>query len=132
MNESESEAVTEHQGPGRDRRGFSAGDGAVAAAWFALAILARLPFVLRAEGVLDHDQSVVGLMALDIAAGRRFPIFFDGQRYMSAVEGYVAAAFTLLLGTRGARRASSPVRAFCLLRDSSRRWRRCSGALLPW
>ena len=46
----------------------------------------------RIEGVLDHDQSIVGLMALDIAAGRRWPIFFDGQRYMGAVEPYVAAA----------------------------------------
>ena len=42
----------------------------------------------RIEGALDHDQSVVGLMALDIAAGRRWPVFFDGQRYMGALEPY--------------------------------------------
>lgn len=37
-------------------------------------------------------------MALDIAAGRRFPVFFDGQRYMGAVEGYVAAVFVSVFG----------------------------------
>jgi hypothetical protein len=70
----------------------------IAGGWFALAMLARAPFVARIEGALDHDQSVVGLMALDIAAGRRFPIFFDGQRYMGAVEAYVASAFVRVLG----------------------------------
>ena len=103
VNESESEAVTEHQGPGRDRRGFSAGDGAVAAAWFAAG---------------DSGAAAVRSACRGCARSRpvgRWPdgpryrgraaisIFFDGQRYMSAVEGYVAAAFTLLLGTRGAR-----------------------------
>jgi hypothetical protein len=63
-----------------------------------LAIAARGPLVARVEGVLDHDQSVVGLMALDIAEGRRWPIFFDGQRYMGAVEAYLAAAFVAVLG----------------------------------
>lgn len=69
-----------------------------AVAWGTIAVVARAPFVWRAEGMLDHDQSVVGLMALDVAAGRRFPIFFDGQRYMGAVEPYIAAAFVRLLG----------------------------------
>jgi hypothetical protein len=63
-----------------------------------MALAARAPFVARIEGVLDHDQSIVGLMALDIAALRRFPIFFDGQRYMGAVEPYVAAALVALFG----------------------------------
>jgi hypothetical protein len=63
-----------------------------------LALAARWPLVARIEGALDHDQSVVGLMALDIAAGRRFPIFFDGQRYMGAIEPYVAAGFVRVFG----------------------------------
>ena len=66
--------------------------------WFVLALAARAPFVARIEGILDHDQSIVGLMALDIAAGRRFPIFFDGQRYMGAVEPYVAGLLVALFG----------------------------------
>jgi hypothetical protein len=63
-----------------------------------LALAARAPFVARIEGILDHDQSIVGLMALDIAAGRRFPIFFDGQRYMGAVEPFVAGLAVALFG----------------------------------
>ena len=71
--------------------------------------------VPRAERrALDHDQSVVGLMALDIAAGRRFPIFFDGQRYMGAVEAYVAAAFTRVLGHAPPSVALAPVLFFGL------------------
>jgi hypothetical protein len=78
--------------------GWTRGDTASALGWFALALVARAPLVARIEGVLDHDQSIVGLMALDIAAGRRFPIFFDGQRYMGAVEPYVAALLVALFG----------------------------------
>ena len=66
--------------------------------WALVAIAAKAPFVARIEGALDHDQSVVGLMALDIAAGRRLPIFFDGQRYMGAIEAYLAAASVLIFG----------------------------------
>ncbi len=49
--------------------------------------------------MLDDDQAVVGLMALDIHHGQRWPIFFDGQRYMGAIEAYVAAGFECLFGT---------------------------------
>jgi hypothetical protein len=70
--------------------------------------------VARIEGVLDHDQSIVGLMALDIAAGRRWPIFFDGQRYMGAVEAYLAAAFVGMFGHSPAMVALSPLVFFGL------------------
>ena len=79
-------------------RGWTGSDSAWTVGWFALALAARAPFVARIEGILDHDQSIVGLMALDIAAGRRFPIFFDGQRYMGAVEPYVAGLLVALFG----------------------------------
>jgi hypothetical protein len=82
----------------RNLEGWTRADTACALGWFALALAARAPFVARIEGVLDHDQSIVGLMALDIAALRRFPIFFDGQRYMGAVEPYVAALLVRLFG----------------------------------
>lgn len=94
--------------------GWSASDSLLTAAWCAAAVLARLPFVARIEGALDHDQSVVGLMALDIAAGRRFPIFFDGQRYMGAVEPYAAAAFVRAFGHTPAIVALAPLTAFGL------------------
>src|SRR5262249_9173863 len=77
-------------------------------------IVARLPMVARVEGIHDHDQGVVGLMALDIAAGRRWPVFFDGQRYMGAVEANVAALFTLVLGHRPAVVALAPTLFFGL------------------
>jgi hypothetical protein len=77
-------------------------------------MVARAPFVARIEGALDHDQSVVGLMALDIAAGRRFPIFFDGQRYMGAVEAYLAAGFVSLFGHTPEVVALAPLLAFGL------------------
>ncbi len=76
------------------------------------AILARAPMAARVEGVLDHDQSIVGLMALDIAALRRWPIFFDGQRYMGALEAYVAGLFVALFGHSPVTVALSPLLFF--------------------
>jgi len=86
----------------------------LAAGWFVVAVLARAPLVARIEGVLDHDQSVVGLMALDVAAGRRWPIFFDGQRYMGAVEAYAAAVCVRLGGHSPAVVAVAPLLFFGL------------------
>ncbi len=93
---------------------WSRADSARASLWFVAALLARGPLVARIEGVLDHDQSVVGLMALDIASGRRLPIFFDGQRYMGAVEAYVAAGFVGLFGHSPSVVALAPLLAFGL------------------
>ncbi len=73
-------------------------DTAWTLAWMLIGLLARAPLLARIEGALDHDQSIVGLMALDIAAGERWPVFFDGQRYMGAVEPYTAAALVRLFG----------------------------------
>jgi hypothetical protein len=77
---------------------WSAADTRWTAGWMIFGLAARAPLVARIDGILDHDQSIVGLMALDIAAGRRLPIFFDGQRYMGAIEAYVAAAFVAMFG----------------------------------
>src|SRR5436190_2165087 len=77
---------------------WSTRDGGCALAWMAAAIAARALLVGRIEGALDHDLSVVGLMALDIAAGRRWPVFFDGKRYMGALESYTAASFVAAFG----------------------------------
>ena len=95
---------------GRDRRG----DLAWAALWMIAALAARAPLAARIEGLLDHDQAIVGLMALDIAEGRRLPIFFDGQRYMGAVEAYVAAGLVAVLGHAPAVIALAPTLAFGL------------------
>lgn len=52
----------------------------------------RWPLIERGETLLHPDEAVVGIMAQDIAAGRSFPIYFYGQRYMGALEAYVVAA----------------------------------------
>ena len=93
---------------------WSRGDTVWALSWFGIAILARAPLAARVEGVLDHDQSIVGLMALDIAAGRRWPIFFDGQRYMGAIEPYVAALLVKLFGHSPSVVAMAPLLFFGL------------------
>ena len=93
---------------------WTRGDWVRTAAWLVVAFAARGALAARIEGVLDDDQSVVGLMALDIAAGRRLPIFFDGQRYMGAVEAYVAAVFEWLLGHSPAVVALAPTLFFAL------------------
>ena len=48
-------------------------DTLAALGWFVLAIVARSLRLSRVENVLDHDQAIVGLMALDISEGRRWP-----------------------------------------------------------
>jgi hypothetical protein len=52
----------------------------------------RLLLLLTAENRLDADESVVGLMALDILEGRSFPMFFYGGAYNGggAWEAYLA------------------------------------------
>jgi hypothetical protein len=64
----------------------------LAVALFAAALLARAPFIARGETLLHSDEAIVGIMAQDIAEGRRWPIYFYGQRYMGALEAYVIAA----------------------------------------
>jgi hypothetical protein len=84
------------------------------AGWFLIALTLRGFLTARVEGVMDDDQSVVGLMALDIAHGRRWPIFFDGQRYMGALEAYVAAVFVKLFGHSPQTIAFAPTLAIAL------------------
>lgn len=91
------------------------GEGVRAAGWMFAAFLLRALLAARIEGALDHDQGVVGLMALDIAAGRRWPIFFDGQRYMGAIEAYTAALLVRVLGFAPAVVSLAPTFYFSLL-----------------
>jgi hypothetical protein len=71
-------------------------DVVVAAILFVSALLVRLPFIARGETLLHSDEAIVGVMAQDIAEGRRLPIYFYGQRYMGALEAYVIAAISPL------------------------------------
>lgn len=94
---------------------WSPRDTIAALGWFTLALVARSAMVARAEAVLEHDQAVVGLMALDIAEGRRWPIFFDGQRYMGALEAYTAAILVRVFGHSPASIAMAPTLYFAAL-----------------
>lgn len=67
-------------------------DAIVAVLIFLAALAARWPLIARGHTLLHSDEAIVGLMAQDIAAGERFPIYFYGQRYMGALEAYVIAA----------------------------------------
>jgi hypothetical protein len=102
-------------GPESDRdRVWTRNDSLAALGWFALAWVARSFLLARVEGILDHDQAIVGLMALDISEGTRWPIFFDGQRYMGALEAYTAAVFVKLFGHSPVTVAMAPTFYFAL------------------
>ena len=57
----------------------------------AAAIVARLPFLLRADRFFDADEAVEGLMARHVLLGEH-PLFLWGQRYKGVPEVYLTAA----------------------------------------
>jgi len=65
-----------------------------------LAVAARAFLIVRAPGVLDGDEALVGLQAQSIAAGSAhpLPVFFYGQHYMGSLEAYLCAAVFRLIG----------------------------------
>lgn len=66
-------------------------DFAIAGLVILAALLVRWPFVQAGETLLNPDEAIVGLMALDIAGGDRLPIYFYGQRYMGSLEAFIIA-----------------------------------------
>ncbi len=46
----------------------------------------------------DSDEAILGLMARHILHGRGFPLFFYGQRYMGALDAYLAVPLFALSG----------------------------------
>ena len=48
-------------------------------------------FLIYPESNFDADQAVYGIMALDIAQGRSFPLTFYGQKYLMAIHSWMAA-----------------------------------------
>lgn len=65
-----------------------------------LALLMRLFLIVRAPGVLDGDEALVGIQAERIASGAAhpLPVFFYGQHYMGSLEAYLAAGLFRLVG----------------------------------
>ncbi len=56
----------------------------------AATIVARLPFLLRADRFFDSDEAVEGLMARHVLLGEH-PLFLWGQRYKGVPEVYLSA-----------------------------------------
>ncbi len=65
-----------------------------------LALAVRAFLIVRAPGVLDGDEALVGLQAQSIATGTAhpLPVFFYGQHYMGSLEAYLCAAVFRLIG----------------------------------
>ena len=65
-----------------------------------LAFVVRVALIVRAPGVLDGDEALVGIQAESIAAGAAhpLPVYFYGQHYMGALEAYLAAGVFRLAG----------------------------------
>ena len=63
----------------------------LAAAAVLAGVCLRIFHFARLHESLDADESIVGLMAMHIAEGREFPVFFYGQHYLGALESYLAA-----------------------------------------
>lgn len=63
----------------------------------ALAIAARLPFLISGKIAFDSDEAVEGLMARHVLHGD-FPAFFWGQAYKGVPEVYAAAGAFAVFG----------------------------------
>lgn len=64
----------------------------------ALIVLRSWLFLQYEQADFDADQAIVGLMAMHLAEGRAWPLFFYGQLYMLGVQAWLAAPFILWLG----------------------------------
>jgi hypothetical protein len=63
---------------------------AIAAA-VALVLARSAVFLIWEQSAFDSDQAIFGLMAKHIAEGRSFPVFIYGDRYMLAMQAWLAA-----------------------------------------
>lgn len=79
---------------GWKRHPLARADLAIAAVVVLAAVLVRWPFVATGETLLNPDEAIVGVMALDIAAGETLPIYFYGQRYMGSLEAFIIAGMS--------------------------------------
>lgn len=64
----------------------------------AAGVLYRVVLVAIGVPVTNSDESISGLVAIDIARGDSLPAYFYGQAYMGALESYLAAPLFALAG----------------------------------
>src|SRR3954470_5996486 len=69
----------------------------LALAFAALAVAARLPFLLSHRIAFDSDEAVEGLMARHVLRGE-FPAFFWAQAYKGVPEVYASAGAFAVFG----------------------------------
>lgn len=70
----------------------------VYAAGIALILFTRALFVVYEQAHFNSDDARVGLMAKHVAELEALPVFLYGQKYMLAVEAYLAAPFFAVFG----------------------------------
>jgi hypothetical protein len=63
----------------------------------AFAVAVRLFVVIRAHGMMDGDEAVLGIQAENILRGSH-PIYFYGQAYMGSWDAYLAAPLIAIFG----------------------------------
>lgn len=62
-----------------------------------LALLVRIIILIRAHGMMEADEAVLGIQAERILRGE-LPIYFAGQNYMASWDAYLAAPLIALFG----------------------------------
>ncbi len=70
----------------------------IALALILLMVAVRLSLSILGFPGTDSEEGTMGLMALHIAQGKDWPIFYYGQNYMGAGEAYVGALMFHLFG----------------------------------
>jgi hypothetical protein len=103
----------------------------------ALAIAARLPFLITGKIPFDSDEAVEGLMARHVLSGE-LPVFFWGQAFKGVPEVYAAAGAFALFGSSVAVLKSVTLTFFAtyvalnfaLLDTVASRWLACAASLL--
>ncbi len=65
------------------------------------ALVVRTYFAWIGQWSTDPDRGVASLMAMHMAEGRAWPVFFYGQGYMGSLEPLVASLFCRLFGVSG-------------------------------
>lgn len=74
---------------------------AVLAALVVLALCMRGYLAWVGQWSTDPDRGIVNLMALHMAEGRAWPVFYYGQAYMGSLEPFLSSLFVRLLGPSG-------------------------------
>ncbi len=63
-----------------------------------LTLIGRVLLIAHTNGVIDGDESLVGIQAQHILHGER-PVYFYNQPYMGSFEAYLSAPFLAIFGS---------------------------------